>query len=97
MDIAPLAVDRARSLDAGQGVQYVLASLFDLPEELRGKFDLVWEHTCLCALDPALRKAISRAWLPRLKSRAMWPACSSSIPRWIPAKLVLPLASPRRS
>lgn len=57
VDIASLAVERARSLDAGQGVQYILASLFDLPEELRGKFDLVWEHTCLCALNPELRKA----------------------------------------
>ncbi|MFZ4766522.1 MAG: hypothetical protein ACOYMN_16340, partial [Roseimicrobium sp.] len=31
--------------------------VLDLPEDLRGKFDLVWEHTCLCALDPALRRA----------------------------------------
>lgn len=67
VDIAPLAVDRARSLDAGQGVQYVLASLFDLPEELRGKFDLVWEHTCLCALDPALRKAYIQGVYASLK------------------------------
>ncbi|WP_009959853.1 methyltransferase domain-containing protein [Verrucomicrobium spinosum] len=67
VDIAPLAVDRARSLDAGQGVQYVLASLFDLPEELRGKFDLVWEHTCLCALDPALRKAYIQGVAAALK------------------------------
>lgn len=57
VDIAPLAVDRARSVDEAQTVRYVLASLFDLPAELRQKFDLVWEHTCLCALGPDLRKA----------------------------------------
>ena len=26
-----------------------------MPADLRGGFDLVWEHTCLCALDPAAR------------------------------------------
>jgi SAM-dependent methyltransferase len=57
VDIAPLAVDRARSVDETQTVRYVLASLFDLPADLRQKFDLVWEHTCLCALTPDLRRS----------------------------------------
>lgn len=57
VDIAPLAVERARAIDKARVAQYVLASLFDLPGELRGKFDFVWEHTCLCALPPELRQA----------------------------------------
>jgi len=55
VDIAPLAIERARWLDSGGRVDFRLANLFELPEELRGTFDLVWEHTCLCALDPPMR------------------------------------------
>ena len=55
VDIAPLAIERARQLDAEQRVDFRLADLFDLPPDLRGRFDLVWEHTCLSALDPLAR------------------------------------------
>lgn len=56
VDIAPLAIESARKLDVAHQVDFRLESLFDLPADLRGVFDLVWEHTCLCALDPAMRK-----------------------------------------
>lgn len=56
VDIAPLAIERARRLDLGGRVDFRLANLFDLPSGLRGAFDLVWEHTCLCALDPPMRE-----------------------------------------
>lgn len=55
LDIAPLAIDRARQLDTGHCVDFRLVDIFNLPEDLRGIFDLVWEHTCLCALDPPTR------------------------------------------
>jgi methyl halide transferase len=55
VDIAPLAIERARQLDPDHRVDFRLANLFELPEDLRGSFDLVWEHTCLCALPPELR------------------------------------------
>ncbi len=55
VDIAPLAVERAKELDKERRVDFRLANLFELPEDLRGSFDLVWEHTCLCALEPAVR------------------------------------------
>ncbi len=55
LDIAPLALERARTLDTGHRVDFRLENLFDLPAELRGSFDMVWEHTCLCALDLTLR------------------------------------------
>lgn len=55
VDIAPLAVENAKALDPDHLVDFRLANLFDLPAELRGSFDLVWEHTCLCALPLDLR------------------------------------------
>ncbi len=30
-------------------------SLFDPPEEMRGVYDVVLEHTCMSALPPAMR------------------------------------------
>jgi len=55
LDVAPLALERAAAHAAAGGETYVLGDLFDLPAELRGAFDGVFEHTCFCAIDPAWR------------------------------------------
>ena len=57
LDIAPSAIEGARRFPRVGGERYELADLFDLPPPLRGYFDWVWEHTCFCAIDPALRAA----------------------------------------
>lgn len=67
LDIAPLAIERARILDKEGLVEFRLENLFDLPPDLRGGFDLVWEHTCLCALDPAARGQYVRGVRSALK------------------------------
>ena len=54
-DIAPLAIEKAKALDPQGKVDFRIVDVFAPPEELRGVFDLVWEHTCLCALPPDLR------------------------------------------
>lgn len=54
-DIAPRAIEMARVLDTHGAVDFRLADVFDLPGDMRGAFDLVWEHTCLCALSPDMR------------------------------------------
>jgi SAM-dependent methyltransferase len=55
LDVAPLAIERARAhAPAGQET-FILGDLFNLPAELRGTFDGVFEHTCFCAIDPARR------------------------------------------
>jgi SAM-dependent methyltransferase len=56
IDIAPLAIERGKQLDPDHRVDFRVENLFELPEDLRGSFDLVWEHTCLCALEQALRE-----------------------------------------
>lgn len=66
-DIAPLAVAEAQKRHAEPNLDFRLADVFDLPEDLRGKFDSVFEHTCLCALDPALRNQYAQGIKTSLK------------------------------
>lgn len=55
LDIASLALDRARARPAAGSESYQLGDLFHGPERWRGFFDGVFEHTCFCAIDPARR------------------------------------------
>jgi len=61
IDIAPLAIEQARELDPGETVRFTVADFLDPAPALTGAFDLLWEHTCFCALDPALRPAYFKA------------------------------------
>ena len=55
LDIAPTAVAGALTRYPHLEKRFVTGSLFDPPEELRGAFDVVLEHTCMSALPPTLR------------------------------------------
>jgi len=55
LDIASLALDRARAQPAAGSESYQQGDLFHVPERWRGFFDGVFEHTCFCAIDPARR------------------------------------------
>jgi SAM-dependent methyltransferase len=67
VDVAPLAIEGAKALDTEHRVDFRLANLFDLPPELRGAFDVVWEHTCLSALKHELRDDYVRGVKSALK------------------------------
>ncbi len=67
LDIAPLAVERARALN---GVEVTLANFLDAdfsPTGL-GTFDLLCEHTCFCAILPADRDRYVEAAARALRS-----------------------------
>jgi SAM-dependent methyltransferase len=57
VDFAPLAIAglRARAQEADVSVQAVESDLFALSDGFTARFDVVWEQTCLCAIDPARR------------------------------------------
>jgi SAM-dependent methyltransferase len=55
LDIARSAVEGAGRWPKAGGERYLQGNLFDLAPDLRGTFDWVFEHTCFCAIDPALR------------------------------------------
>ncbi len=55
LDISGTAIQQARSLPSVAGEIHEQGDLFHLPESWRNRFDWVVEHTCFCAIDPALR------------------------------------------
>lgn len=55
LDIAPAGVAEARALYPQLAERFVVGDLFNPPEEMRGAFDVVLEHTCLSGLHPTLR------------------------------------------
>lgn len=67
LDIAPSAVEAARKFQRVGTERYEVADLFNLPAEMRGAFDWVWEHTCFCAIQPAQRPAYVEAVAGALK------------------------------
>jgi SAM-dependent methyltransferase len=68
LDIAPSGVAAARGFPQMGSERYEVGDLFALPEAYRAAFDFVWEHTCFCAIDRALRPAyvtaVARALRP---------------------------------
>jgi SAM-dependent methyltransferase len=67
LDVAPSAVEAADRLPKAGHERYSLGDLFNLPPEMRGAFDWVFEHTCFCAINPAQRPAYVEAVAGALK------------------------------
>jgi len=61
LDIAPTGLAEARELYPQLAERFRLGNFFDPPAELRGAFDIVLEHTCLCALPLTIRPDYRRA------------------------------------
>lgn len=59
LDIVPAAVEAARRAYVAPGVplEFVVADFFNPPAGYTGAFDALVEHTCFCAIDPAMRPA----------------------------------------
>ena len=68
LDIAPLAIDEARSLDPQGKVNYQVMDFLNPKKEDAGSYDLIWEHTCFCALHPSMRSAYLHSVSTLLKS-----------------------------
>lgn len=67
LDLAPTAIARARAFPAVSSESYHLGDLLALPASFQGAFDWIFEHTCLCALEPASRPAYAEAVSTALK------------------------------
>ncbi len=55
LDIAPTGVAEARAQYPQLAERFVTGDFFDPPDEMRGAYDVVLEHTCMSALPPELR------------------------------------------
>jgi SAM-dependent methyltransferase len=63
-DIAPAAIDTAsENVQSGLDLKFDLGDIFNLPGKMEKAFDLVWEHTCFCAIDPNMRaQYVEQMW-----------------------------------
>jgi SAM-dependent methyltransferase len=65
LDIAPTAVEHCREQAQAHGLDarahFEQHDLFRLPPSFNSAFDYAVEHTCFCAIDPALRPNYVRA------------------------------------
>jgi SAM-dependent methyltransferase len=55
LDIAPTGVAEARALYPHLAERFVTGDMFNPPQDMRGAFDMVLEHTCMSGLHPTLR------------------------------------------
>ena len=60
------AVERYGSIE---GLQFQKADVFALPESMNGRFDLIFEHTCYCAVTPERRSELVNVWRRLLTPR----------------------------
>lgn len=61
LDLADSAINGAAKFPKTGNEVYRQADLFAVPKDLLGRFDWVFEHTCFCAIDPAMRPQYVRA------------------------------------
>ena len=67
LDVAPSAVARANEMPKAGAERFMVGDWFNLPDELAGSCDWIWEHTCFCAIDPVMRDAYVQAARRALK------------------------------
>lgn len=63
IDISPEAIQRAHALYGHiKNIQFVIADAFQLPLQYNASFDLIFEHTFYCAVDPQRRNELVKVW-----------------------------------
>jgi SAM-dependent methyltransferase len=63
IDISPEAITKARTQYSDlPNLHFLQADAFNLPREMIHAFDLVFEHTCYCAINPKLRNNLINVW-----------------------------------
>lgn len=63
VDISAHAIERSKKLYGHlSNITWLESDLFNLPESFQGAFDLVYEYTCLCAINPKQRNQLVQTW-----------------------------------
>lgn len=63
VDISPEAISRGKAKYGHlSNLTWIEQDLFKLGQEHNHSYDLVFEHTCYCAIDPSLRNKMVQAW-----------------------------------
>lgn len=72
LDIAESALRRAEAFPKVCGEAFLAGDFLDLGREHWAAYDWVFEHTCLCALDPAQRAAYAYSVRKALKPKGQY-------------------------
>lgn len=68
LDISPLAMKAAKARTPGDlSIEWLADDAFNLPASRKGMYDMVWEHTFLCAISPDMREEYVKAMWRYLK------------------------------
>ncbi|MGZ3772503.1 MAG: class I SAM-dependent methyltransferase [Pseudobdellovibrionaceae bacterium] len=63
VDFSEEALERARKLYGDiENLHFFQGDIFKLPRDFDQAFDIVFEHTCYCAVNPAKRKDLVKVW-----------------------------------
>lgn len=63
VDFSEQAITRAKSLYGNiENLKFVQADIFKLSREFDQSFDIIFEHTCFCAINPAKRQDLVKVW-----------------------------------
>lgn len=69
VDLAPFAINKANGFPRVGREEYLRADLFALPATFDRRFDYVFEHTCFCAIERAMRASYVEIVVRLLKPR----------------------------
>lgn len=62
VDFSEEALSRAQKKFGSLPIQWLKSDIFQLPEKFTGQFDVVFEHTCYCAVNPDRRNDLVKVW-----------------------------------
>lgn len=58
LDVSAQALEHAaQAYGSNERLQWLTEDLFAMPAEHLSHYDMVWEHTCYCAIPPSMREA----------------------------------------
>jgi SAM-dependent methyltransferase len=67
VDISIEAINRAEEkYSSVKNLNFIHSDLFDLGEGHYGQYDIVFEHTCYCCINPVLRNKLVKLWVSLL-------------------------------
>jgi len=69
LDISETALEMARKAHPELGEVWIMDDLFDMSDQAAA-YDLIWEHTCYCAIPPEKRSDYARSVFDLLKANA---------------------------
>ena len=63
VDISPCAIEQAKQKYGYlKDIHWITDDMFQLSNQHNHKYDLIFEHTCYCAIDPPLRNDLVKLW-----------------------------------